>query len=99
MEKPTDAGVNGDDAPTMGASNQAPPLRRPTTWKAPLMLPAIQSDTPDVDTWIPTPEEWRAYVAEGLAHLGLTYDELAQQARDRNFQSTEALNFWVIIGA
>lgn len=62
------------------------------------MSHALQSDQPEIDTWLPTPAEWQHYVESGLQELGVTYEELAQQARDRNFQSAEAMHFWVIIG-
>jgi hypothetical protein len=59
---------------------------------------ALHTNSSDIETWQPTPAEWKDYVQSGLRDLGLTYEELAQQAHDRNFQSTDAMNFWVIIG-
>lgn len=46
----------------------------------------------------PTPQEWRDGVERELKALGLSYAELAEQARNRDFQSPEAMNLWVIIG-
>ena len=46
----------------------------------------------------PSQEEWDAAVNRELAALGLTYAELADQARRKDFQSDAAMNLWVIIG-
>jgi hypothetical protein len=46
----------------------------------------------------PSGREWRDGVERELKALGLTYAELAEQARKRDFQSAEAMNLWVIIG-
>jgi hypothetical protein len=46
----------------------------------------------------PSRQEWQDGVERELAALGLTYTELAEQARNRDFQSPEAMNLWVIIG-
>ncbi len=46
----------------------------------------------------PTQDEWDALVARSLAELGITYDELAEQARTSRFQSTEAKQLWIAIG-
>lgn len=46
----------------------------------------------------PSRDEWQKGIDRELATLGLTYDELAAQARARDFQSPEAMNLWVIIG-
>lgn len=62
------------------------------------MSHALHADSSDVEVWQPTKAEWAAYVARVLNELGLTYEELAQQARDRDFQSPEARNCWIIIG-
>ncbi|HZN71523.1 MAG TPA: hypothetical protein VFC00_07555 [Micromonosporaceae bacterium] len=42
--------------------------------------------------------EWKAAVKRGLDRIGLTYDELADQAKTRDFSSVEALKLWVAIG-
>lgn len=52
----------------------------------------------DVEVWRPTPEEWAQFTLEQLQKLGLTYAELEQQARDRDFQSPQARDLWVVIG-
>lgn len=44
------------------------------------------------------PTEWRDAVNRALKRLGLTYDELADQARHREFSSIEARKLWVAIG-
>ena len=45
-----------------------------------------------------TREEWDALVAEELAKLGLTYDELAEQARTGDFVSEDARWVWLAVG-
>ncbi|MGW0823564.1 hypothetical protein [Streptomyces sp. NPDC002845] len=45
-----------------------------------------------------TPEEWRAGAQRALAELGLTYVELADQARRRAFTSAQAHALWTAIG-
>jgi hypothetical protein len=62
------------------------------------MSHALRSDAPSVEVWQPTRDEWNAYIEAGLSRLGVTYEELARQARERNFQSAEAMSFWVVIG-
>ncbi len=42
--------------------------------------------------------EWRAAARRGLQRLGLTYDDLAQQAAERRFRSPDALKFWQVLG-
>jgi hypothetical protein len=42
--------------------------------------------------------EWRAAAIRGLKRLGLTFDELAQQAKSRRFKDTEALKLWQALG-
>lgn len=43
-------------------------------------------------------EEWRAAAEARLAELGLTYEQLAKEAREGNFSSTAARKLWVLIG-
>jgi hypothetical protein len=45
-----------------------------------------------------TREEWDAVVASDLARLGLTYEELAEQARTEDFSSESARWMWWVIG-
>jgi hypothetical protein len=52
----------------------------------------------DVEVSRPSRDEWEAFKDEALAELGLTYQELEQQARDRAFTSPEARRLWVVIG-
>lgn len=63
-----------------------------------LTLQALRPDPSEIEVWEPTEAEWATYVAKVLNELGLTYEELAQQARNRDFQSTDARNYWIIIG-
>lgn len=53
---------------------------------------------PPVEVGVMNAAEWKAAVARALADLKLTYDELAEQARKRDFSSTNALKLWVAIG-
>ncbi len=62
------------------------------------MSHALNVDSPEVEVWQPSEAEWLEYVRKSLDELGLTYEELAQQARERNFVSADAMNFWIIIG-
>ena len=44
-----------------------------------------------------TEEELEAAKQQALGELGLTYEELARQAREDDFQSTAARNVWVFL--
>jgi len=43
-------------------------------------------------------DEFHAAASQALDDLGLTYAELEQQARDRDFSSAQAHALWVSIG-
>jgi hypothetical protein len=43
-------------------------------------------------------EEWEEEKRRGLEDLGLTYEELRDMARRRDFSSIDALKLWVGIG-
>lgn len=45
-----------------------------------------------------TEEEFREAARRALAELGLTYAQLAEQARTRDFSSPDAHSLWVAIG-
>ncbi|MFI9174856.1 hypothetical protein [Streptomyces lincolnensis] len=45
-----------------------------------------------------TAEEFRAAAEQALSGLGLTYAELEEQARMRDFSSAQAHSLWVSIG-
>lgn len=47
----------------------------------------------------PSPAEWDAFVVADLAALGLTYEQLAEQARTGRYESTAARELWVLIGS
>jgi len=53
---------------------------------------------PAVEVTELTDDEWRTAARAGLQRLGLTFDELAQQAATRRFASPEALKFWQVLG-
>jgi hypothetical protein len=50
------------------------------------------------DVIVLTEEQWDALVQRRLARLGLTYEELADMARRRDFSSIDALKAWYTIG-
>ncbi|GIF69478.1 hypothetical protein Ais01nite_75130 [Asanoa ishikariensis] len=52
----------------------------------------------DVDVVQMSAAEWRAAAERGLQRLGITYDELAGQARAGDFTSRDAHKLWVAIG-
>ncbi|PWU50153.1 hypothetical protein DLJ47_24600 [Micromonospora sp. S4605] len=56
------------------------------------------STQPAVEVTELTDEEWRLAGKRGLARLGLTFDQLAEQARKRRFQDVEALKLWQVLG-
>ncbi|MEU1194952.1 hypothetical protein ABZ446_01855 [Streptomyces sp. NPDC005813] len=61
-----------------------------------------RGDTPtaaddDVVTEV-TEAEFHAAASKALARLGLTYDQLEDQARRRDFASAQAQSLWVSIG-
>lgn len=58
----------------------------------------IQTDPADDVMIYMTREEYDAARARALAELGLTYDQLADQARRRDFLNGRARELWVIIG-
>ena len=45
-----------------------------------------------------TREEWEGVKAADLARLGLTYEELAEQARTGDFACEDARWIWLAIG-
>jgi hypothetical protein len=45
-----------------------------------------------------TPEEYETAKRTALRRLGLTYEELADQARHHEFDSSQALAVWSVIG-
>ncbi|GLZ01618.1 hypothetical protein Acsp02_88690 [Actinoplanes sp. NBRC 103695] len=56
------------------------------------------NNTDESEVFELSPEEWQAAVLRGLERVGLTRAELKEQARERNFSSTEARKLWMIIG-
>jgi hypothetical protein len=64
-----------------------------------MMSTTAHADRPELEpVHRPTAAEWQAATQRALDEVGITYEELERQAEDRNFQSAEALNLWVIIG-
>lgn len=45
-----------------------------------------------------TPEEYEAAKRRALAQVGVTYEQLADQARRHNFESSQAAAVWSVIG-
>lgn len=56
------------------------------------------TDHDDETVIVVSAEEFREAARQALAELGLTYAELEQQARDRDFSSAAAHALWVSIG-
>ncbi|MFJ3289958.1 hypothetical protein ACIPMW_32320 [Streptomyces sp. NPDC086669] len=56
------------------------------------------TDHDDETVIIVTAEEFRAAAQQALDELGLTYAELEEQARSRDFSSAQAHALWVSIG-
>ena len=62
------------------------------------MATQAHTNQPDVEVITMTASEWKEAVRRALARLGLTYDELANQAEQNDFVSLEARKLWVSIG-
>lgn len=64
------------------------------------MSPTTAAATPDdeVQVWRPTRPEWDTFVQRELDKLGISREELERQARERDFQSADALSLWMMIG-
>lgn len=45
-----------------------------------------------------TTEEYETAKGKALRRIGLTYDQLADQARHHNFESSQAQAVWSVIG-
>ena len=56
------------------------------------------TDHDDETVIVVSEEEFRDAARRALAGLGLTYAELAEQARNRDFSSAQAHALWVSIG-
>lgn len=56
------------------------------------------TDHDDETVIVVTEEEFRNAARQALAGLGLTYAELVEQARRRDFVSAQAHALWVSIG-
>lgn len=62
------------------------------------MTTPARIDQPDVDIYEPSTEQWQSARERALEELGMTYDELAEQARTRSFESARAHSAWVTFG-
>lgn len=60
--------------------------------------PVTQHDDPDDVVVEVTEAEFHAAAAAALARLGLTYAQLEDQARRRDFTSAQAHSLWISIG-
>lgn len=45
-----------------------------------------------------TPEQWVVAKREALDELGMTWDELREEARTHRFRSYEAQQVWMVLG-
>ena len=60
--------------------------------------PNIDSvDDEQVEFWEITEAEWREAANRSLRRIGLTYDELARQAKDDRFDSVDAMLVWRMV--
>lgn len=62
------------------------------------MSTQAHASQPNVEVTLMTASEWRDTVRTALARLGLTYEQLAEQAERNDFDSLEARKLWVAIG-
>lgn len=65
------------------------------------MTPPLPVQAHPVDECEPiefTPEQWLRARQQALDELGMTYEELAEEARRGDFRSHRARTLWVIIG-
>lgn len=64
-----------------------------------MTLPTAAAPSGDeIHTWKPSRAEWADFVQTELDKLGINRAELERQARDRDFQSADALSLWMMIG-
>jgi hypothetical protein len=56
------------------------------------------ADQPNAEVVKMSPDEWREAVQRALKRLGLTFEQLAEEAKNRNFSSVDARKLWVAIG-
>lgn len=56
------------------------------------------TDHDDETVIVVSEDEFREAAQQALAGLGLTYAELEEQARNRDFSSAQAHSLWVSIG-
>lgn len=93
--KVRDTGRLSDPSLTVDASTRKD---HPPPGKASRMTAVAHDHSTKPETWRPTKQEWDAFVQRSLDELGITYDDLARQARERDFQSADALALWMTIG-
>jgi hypothetical protein len=62
------------------------------------MTRTVANEVPPVEVTELSETEWREAARRGLQRIGLTFDELAQQAARRRFVNTEALKLWQVLG-
>src|SRR5690606_3230771 len=81
----------------IGAVAQVETGHSATAWTDARALRALSAD-PEPVVHDLDPAEWHDAVTSGLQRLGLTYDELADQASRGQFSSVEARKLWIAIG-
>jgi hypothetical protein len=63
------------------------------------MTPPVPAQTRDEDEPLHmSRQEWEQAQRHALNELGMTYEQLAEEARRRDFSSARARRLWVIIG-
>lgn len=65
-------------------------------WEAPVTTTPTHLPAPSVTEM--NPAEWKEAMQRALDRLHLTYQQLADMARQRDFTSLEARKLWVAIG-
>ncbi|GIH72979.1 MULTISPECIES: hypothetical protein [Sphaerimonospora] len=61
------------------------------------LLQRVAHEQPDVEVIELTAEEYEAATRRMLEELGVTYDELARQAKERRFDSLRHRKVWLLV--
>jgi hypothetical protein len=73
------------------------PLVRKATVPEPADEPVVRS-LPEAEPLILSDDDWKKAVHERLSELGMSYLELAAEARGGTFSSNESRKLWLLIG-
>jgi hypothetical protein len=61
------------------------------------LLHRTEQDQPEVEVIELTGDEYQEARSNALSELGVTYDELARQAKERRFASLKHRKLWLLI--